>query len=97
VGGHSTPRGVLEPSCDEVLVRIGGHTNESVEAATDAIEVPGRYVVLQAAGAVAEGTRLRGCELTCPSSGKLEQRLQLVGRGGTLPGGRHVPNSIRCT
>lgn len=65
VGRYCTSLSVLEPRCDDVLVWIGGHPDESVEAATETIDVPGPDVMLKAAGAVAQGTRLSGREVAC--------------------------------
>lgn len=84
VGGYGASWSELEPRGDDVLVWIGGHADEPVEAATDTLEVPGTDVMRQAAGAVAEGTRLRGREVACLGSRKLKQPLQLVCSGGSL-------------
>jgi hypothetical protein len=82
VGRYGASRSVLEPRCDDVLVWIGGHADESVKPATDTIEVPSPDVMMQATGAVAEGTRLGGREVTGLGSRKLKQSLQLVCSGG---------------
>jgi hypothetical protein len=76
--------GVLQPGSDGVLIWIGGHADQAVEAAPNALDVAGGNMVYEAPRAVAEGACLGRGEVARLGGGKLKQALQLVGSRGSL-------------
>lgn len=74
---HGTAGSEPQPCGHDVFVRTGGHTHQSVEAATHAFHMPGGDVVHEAAGAVVQFPCLGRREVASLARRQFKEPLEL--------------------